>query len=59
MADVSCVTCIYFDGNLCRKNPPSVQGFPRVRPNDWCGEYVEAAAVAEDVEVEEEVEEQD
>lgn len=42
----SCRNCKYsgkwsliFRKSTCRKNPPTITGFPKVFSNDWCGEY--------------------
>ena len=39
-----CKTCMFFkakEGNVgrCRKNAPSVSGWPDVSVSDWCGEH--------------------
>jgi hypothetical protein len=38
----TCSDCLYFDAksSTCRKSPPQThQGFFRVTPADWCGDY--------------------
>lgn len=39
-----CCTCMYYvpkgDGTgRCRRKAPTMQGYPVVKPNDWCGEH--------------------
>ena len=35
-----CRTCAFYDDATCHRSPPTLTGFPGVRPTDWCGEYV-------------------
>ena len=41
--NMKCVLCIWYIGTTeegeCRRHNPSMDGFPRVKSNDWCGEY--------------------
>lgn len=43
-AGMKCADCRFFDRghsvNLCRRNPPSDEGWPEVNGIDWCGEFV-------------------
>jgi len=52
----SCKTCKFHahDGGpygICHRMPPTAGGWPRTAPYDWCGEYVEAPAKPEPVEL--------
>lgn len=43
-AQQTCETCHHWDGKppltLCRKNPPTTQGWPKTCKADWCGAWV-------------------
>jgi len=34
-----CETCRYRQELECRRNPP-LNGYPTVKPENWCGEYM-------------------
>ena len=34
-----CKTCMTFNNFRCRKNAPTINGWPAVFPTDWCGEH--------------------
>lgn len=45
---MSCSTCMYYvkkksdapkEIGRCRRNAPTMKGFPAVFPNDWCGDH--------------------
>lgn len=49
-----CSNCLYFDDENCRKNPPHIDGdgggvWPRVAPNDWCGDFTTTMPYALDI----------
>lgn len=44
-ANMKCVTCMWFvpkgvaDIGRCRKHSPTIDGYPVVFENDWCGDH--------------------
>ena len=38
-SDMVCRTCMFYVNFRCRKNAPTIKGFPAVFPTDWCGEH--------------------
>ena len=44
-SNMLCSTCMYYvpkSGGVigrCRRNAPTIKGFPAVFPRDWCGEH--------------------
>lgn len=34
-----CKTCMYFLNYRCRRHAPTLQGYPAVFPDDWCGDH--------------------
>jgi len=37
---VICKRCEFYEGGLCKRYPPKSE-FPKVKPDDWCGEFKE------------------
>ena len=37
--EMRCQSCMYFINFRCRRNAPTMAGFPAVYPDDWCGEH--------------------
>jgi len=38
-----CMNCIYYNDGICRRFPPhSHYGFPKVKKDDWCGEFMDS-----------------
>lgn len=42
-----CDTCMYFKNMRCRRNAPTMKGFPAVYPTDWCGDHKISKATME------------
>lgn len=38
-SEMLCSTCMYYSIFRCRRNAPTMKGYPAVYPNDWCGEH--------------------
>lgn len=36
-----CSNCDFFVDGECRRNAPTIQGFPETFPQNWCGEWVQ------------------
>jgi hypothetical protein len=36
---MSCATCMHYLNFRCRRNAPTIKGFPAVYPSDYCGEH--------------------
>lgn len=36
---VRCATCMFFLNFRCRRHAPTMQGWPAVFPEDWCGDH--------------------
>lgn len=34
-----CDTCMYFNNYRCRRNAPTMAGWPAVYKTDWCGNH--------------------
>lgn len=38
-----CIGCAFSsyqeEGNFCRRYPPTLKGFPKIKDDDWCGEW--------------------
>ncbi|MHA1290315.1 MAG: hypothetical protein ACTSPB_23275 [Candidatus Thorarchaeota archaeon] len=35
-----CETCMYYNKNYrCKRHAPTMQGYPAVYPDDWCGDH--------------------
>jgi hypothetical protein len=34
-----CKTCMFYVNTRCRRHAPTLQGYPAVYPNDWCGDH--------------------
>lgn len=34
-----CGKCMYFCNYRCRRNAPTIAGWPAVYPTDWCGNH--------------------
>jgi len=43
----ACRTCMYFLNMRCRRNAPSMKGFPAVYATDWCGDHKISKALME------------
>lgn len=37
--EMLCETCMFYINYRCRRNAPSMKGYPAVYPSDWCGEH--------------------
>lgn len=38
-SDMKCSTCMFYLNFRCRRNAPTMKGFPAVYPTDSCGEH--------------------
>ena len=36
---MKCKTCMWFVNFRCRRHAPTMQGYPAVFENDWCGDH--------------------
>ena len=36
---MKCKTCMYHVNFRCRRHAPTIQGYPAVFPDDWCGDH--------------------
>lgn len=34
-----CGTCMHYTNYRCRRHAPTMQGYPGVYPDDWCGDH--------------------
>ena len=34
-----CGTCMHYTNYRCRRHAPTMQGYPGVYPEDWCGDH--------------------
>lgn len=34
-----CETCMFYVNTRCRRHAPTLQGYPAVYPDDWCGDH--------------------
>ena len=34
-----CETCMFYVNTRCRRHAPTLQGYPAVFPDDWCGDH--------------------
>ena len=37
--EMLCKTCMYFCNYRCRRNAPTIKGFPAIYRSDWCGDH--------------------
>ena len=37
--EMVCRTCMYFLNFRCRRNAPTMKGWPSVYTTDWCGDH--------------------
>ena len=38
-SEMRCATCAFYVHFRCRRNAPTMNGFPAVYPTDWCGNH--------------------
>lgn len=38
-SEMVCDLCFFYVNFRCRRNAPTIKGFPAVYPTDWCGEH--------------------
>jgi len=36
---MKCKTCMWHVNTRCRRHAPTMQGYPAVYPDDWCGDH--------------------
>jgi len=36
---MKCASCMFYVNFRCRRHAPTLQGYPAVYPNDWCGDH--------------------
>ena len=34
-----CKTCMHYTNYRCRRHAPTIDGYPPVYPEDWCGDH--------------------
>lgn len=39
VSEMTCQTCAFYVSFRCRRNAPTINGFPAVYPTDWCGNH--------------------
>lgn len=44
-----CATCMYYVNFRCRRNAPTMKGYPTVYPTDFCGEHKISKDTAEKI----------
>lgn len=37
--DMLCSKCMWYVNYRCRRHAPTINGYPAVYPNDWCGDH--------------------
>lgn len=37
--NMKCMSCMHFKNMRCRKHAPTLNGWPAVYPDDWCGDH--------------------
>jgi len=37
--EMKCRTCMWYVNMRCRKHAPTLNGYPMVYPEDWCGDH--------------------
>ena len=38
-SEMLCATCMYYCNTRCRRNSPTISGYPAVYETDWCGNH--------------------
>ncbi|MHA1289581.1 MAG: hypothetical protein ACTSPB_19520 [Candidatus Thorarchaeota archaeon] len=36
---LKCRSCMHYNNFRCRRHAPTMQGYPPVYPDDWCGDH--------------------
>lgn len=57
--EMQCRTCAFYVQFRCRRNAPTIHGFPPVYPTDWCGNHRLDKTTMQQIELERTKEESD